>query len=317
MARSTDPDTAFAQARKYIRGGKHAKAIALLTALSRHGYDQPKVLETLAVAHSMSGEYEVAVDSLEAAIVQSPDRTSAYVNLGAVYNRLGQYDRAIDRLNQAIRIDWRCVEAYYNLGISYRRMKDYGQAKAMFQEAIRLRPDMLDAWHNLATVFLETSNAPMAASWFRKVLKQKPDHAKAKKGLRAAEARLQELDRSPERSAGDGHGPPATDKAEPSQVPVSRPLKTLSYQDRITIRSCGMEIEQATGRLLEWFLTDGESLLQGLRRQLSSGIKRNKATFQFCDEMRSGSEAESVMAAKLEQAVVKLDDYQNRYLQDG
>lgn len=310
MSRTVDADTAFTQARKFIREGKSSEAIKLLTALKQQGYDKPKVLETLAVAHSMLGEYEMAVETLEAAIVKSPGRASSYVNLGAVYNRLGQYDLAIERLDQATRIDWRCVEAYYNLGISYRNLKDYSQAKAMFQEAIRLRPEMVDAWHNLAAVFLETSNAQLAASWFRKVLKQKPDHAKAKKGLRAAEAQLNQLDNP----LAQIEAAPADNEESVLSVANTQPMKKLSHQDRVTIKSSGMEIEQETARLLEWFQTHGDALLHGLRRQLSIGIQRKKSSVDFCHELQAGMTAESSQAEKLDDAINRLSEFQDRYL---
>lgn len=312
MEQSLKPDAVFSKARELIRKRDYQKAISLLTALTSNGHDQPKVLETLAVAHSMQGEHELASDTLEAALRKSPGRKSTLVNLGAVSNRLRNYDTAVDYLHQAIKADWRCAEAYFNLGISYSGMKNYTEAKSMFQEAIRLQPEMVDAWLNLAVVFLETSNAQLAASWFRKVLERKPDHAKARKGLRVAESQLkQQCD--PLHAFSDA---PAEQTAQPAP-PAPNAIRNISLLDRSAIQSSGFEIAQEIERVLEWFQNESDSLLHEIRKQVSSGIRKNHQTRKFMSEYSSQLDSQIERTDRLDESVQRMREYCQRYVQEN
>ncbi len=310
MKDATNVEMACSKARQLIRKRKHVEAISLLSSLTATGSNQPKVLETLAVAHSMAGEFEFAAEALENALRISPDRTSASVNLGAVYNRLGRHDDAIDRLNQAVKMDWKCVEAFYNLGIAHRKKKNYNAAKMMFQEAVRLRPEMVDAWLQLGSVFLDTSNAQLAASWFRKVLTRKPDHEKARKGLRAAEAQLRKTNAA-------RIGTLTAVASDPQNAPPINRLKKLSLQDRSTIQSSSMEIEQATNLLLEWFQTESDSLLHNMRRQIVRGLRPDRNTEEFCATLSSQLEIQVQKAKQLDQAVARMREYHQRYVEEN
>ena len=306
---STDAEAAYSKSRQLIRQRKYTEAVTLLTRLASVGFSRSKVLETLAVAHSMLGEFELAAEALEQVLKISPERTSASVNLGAVYNRLKRHDDALVQLNHALKTNWKCVEAYYNLGIAYRKKKNYGDARMMFQEAVRLRPEMTDGWLQLGTVLLETSNAQLAASSFRKVLARKPDHEKARSGLRAAETLLR-------KAAGTTTGSPKpVDLAAQPTPPVNRPKK-LSLQDRSTIQSSGMEIEQAINHLLEWFQTESDALLHGIRRQISGGIRPGKSITDFCANLSSELENQSKKASQLDRTVGWIREYHQRYV-DG
>lgn len=311
MSRATDAETAFSKARRLVRSGDYSTAVELLTKLIDAGHNEPKVLETLAVAHSLLGEFELAAETLETSLSQAPDRTSTNVNLGAVYNRLGRHDDAIDRLNQAVKSDWKCVEAYYNLGIAHRKKKSFNDAKMMFQEAVRLRPEMVDAWLQLGVVFLETSNAQLAASSFRKVLSRKPDHEKARKGLRTAESQLRKTNDKVKEAL-----QAVSVSQSPEQPPVNR-LKKLSLQDQSTIQSSSQEIEQAIQKLLDWFQAESDSLLHRLRKQIARGIRQNQDTTEFCATLTSQLKLQSEKASRIHTAVGRLRDYHERYVQES
>lgn len=260
-------------ARQCLKKGDHEQAIRLLSLLEREGHDSPKVLEALAVAQSLAGEHEVALETLERCLQKEPERVSTLVNLGAVSNRMHDYRGAIGWLNQAIRVDWRSAESYYNLGVAWLRLKDFGQAKQMLQEAIRLQPSMVEAWYNLGLVFLKSGNYQLAASWFRKVLGEKPRHEKARRGLNEAESQLQ-ANASPATfldSLGPQHAAEQTGESHRRQ---------LSHHDLESLRSCGMEIDEAAKHLNEWFEAPAEDLVRQLRRQITS-IRPTKQFLEF------------------------------------
>ncbi|MBI1310743.1 tetratricopeptide repeat protein [bacterium] len=292
----------FARARQCLKKGDLDQAIRLLSVLEHEGHNAPKVLEALAVAQSLTGEHEVAIETLERCLQKQPDRISTLVNLGAVCNRMHDYRRAIEWLNQAIRIDWRSTEAYYNLGVAWLKLKDFGQAKQMLQEAIRLQPDMIEAWYNLGLVFQKSGNVQLAASWYRKVLAEKPRHEKARRGLKEAEACLEEI-----------HSPASfLDRLGPQEAEsIAADRRPLTHHDLESLRSCGLEIGEAAKQLGEWFDAPAESLVRQVRRQITS-IRASKACFDFRNDLAIELASANTLLRRLEAACERLQRQQSQ-----
>jgi len=298
MGETQTAQQVFARARQCLKKGDHRQAIRLLTVLENEGLDSPKVLEALAVAQSLAGEHELAIETLERCLQKRPDRISTLVNLGAVCNRLHDYRRAIEWLNQAIRIDWRSAESYYNLGVAWLKLKDFGQAKQMLQEAIRLQPAMIEAWYNLGLVFQKSGNFQLAASWYRKVLGEKPKHDKARRGLREVESRLEET--SNPVAFLNGLGPQAV-----KPLPSDSECRPLSHHDLESLRSCGQEIGEAARSLGEWFDSPADSLVRQLRKQIT-GIRPTKAFLDFRSSVSTDLATASALSRRLENAYDRL-----------
>ncbi len=302
MSESQTPLQVFTKARHCLKRGDHDQAIRLLSLLEREGHDSPKVLEALAVAQSLAGEHEVAIETLERCLQKEPERISTLVNLGAVSNRMHDYRGAISWLNRAILIDWRSAESYYNMGVAWLKLKDFGQAKQMLQEAIRQQPAMIEAWYNLGLVFLKSGNYQLAASWFRKVLGEKPRHEKARRGLNESESQLQET-ASPA-SFLDRLGP-----QHAAEQPGESHRRPLSHHDLESLRSCGMEIDEAAKHLNEWFEASAEDLVRELRRRISS-IRASQQFMDFRDKVATELAQADALSRRLQTAHNRLQSMQ-------
>lgn len=62
----------------------------------------------------------------------------------------GDYNNAINRLEASIDLDNTIFETHYNLGIAYTQAERYPEAVDTLKSAIKLRPEFADAYYSLA-----------------------------------------------------------------------------------------------------------------------------------------------------------------------
>ena len=66
----------------------------------------------------------------------------------------GDYDSAINRLQASLDLDATLYQTYYNLGIAQTKAKKYPEAIATFEAGIKVKPDFKDFYYSLATAQL-------------------------------------------------------------------------------------------------------------------------------------------------------------------
>jgi tetratricopeptide (TPR) repeat protein len=62
----------------------------------------------------------------------------------------GDFNNAINRLEASIDLDNTIFETHYNLGIAYTQAEKYPQAVETFKNATKLKPDFADTYYSLA-----------------------------------------------------------------------------------------------------------------------------------------------------------------------
>ena len=62
----------------------------------------------------------------------------------------GDYEAAINRLEASIDLDATMFETYYNLGIAATSAKNYPKAIEAFENGLRIKPDYSDFYYSLA-----------------------------------------------------------------------------------------------------------------------------------------------------------------------
>lgn len=98
-------------------------------------------------------------------------------------NRLkmaGQYQEAVQMLQAVIAEDPQCAPAYNNLGAIYYLCKDYQLAVAAYQSALDIKPNYLDAYYNLALAQTKCELHEEAMVTYRALLTLQPEHAGAR-----------------------------------------------------------------------------------------------------------------------------------------
>ncbi len=69
-------------------------------------------------------------------------RAEMHLRLGAMYAHQGEFDAAIEQLNAAVRLDPRSAEAHATLGAVFQARKDWESAEREFLRAIAIGPDV-------------------------------------------------------------------------------------------------------------------------------------------------------------------------------
>jgi tetratricopeptide (TPR) repeat protein len=111
-----------------IRAGQDS-ANRLATAFNNRG-----------VAHKFKGEYDLALEDYDQAILLKPSFANAYNNRGVLYRLKRDYDHAITDYDEAIWLDSNVPAFFYNRAIAYADKEDYGPAIADFDAVLRFNP---------------------------------------------------------------------------------------------------------------------------------------------------------------------------------
>ena len=70
-------------------------------------------------------------------------------NKAAEYMEKGQYELAMERLQASLELDNTMYETYYNLGIAAMNAKKYEQSIDAFKKVLELKPDSVNAYYSL------------------------------------------------------------------------------------------------------------------------------------------------------------------------
>ncbi|MDP6397167.1 MAG: tetratricopeptide repeat protein [Candidatus Marinimicrobia bacterium] len=132
------------------------------------------------------GDYDIAIQFYENAIVLKPDYADAYINLGVAYDEQENYDKAIEAYKKVIEIDPDYALAYYNLGLAYDEQDNYDKAIQSYEKAIEVDPDYAKAYNNLGLAYKKQDNYDKAIQSYEKAIEVDPDCAEAYINLRVA-----------------------------------------------------------------------------------------------------------------------------------
>ena len=80
-------------------------------------------------------------------------------NKAAEYMEKGDYDAAVNRLQASIDLDSTMYETYYNLGIAATNAKKYDVAIDALENGLKLRPDYADFYYSLGAAQYEYANS--------------------------------------------------------------------------------------------------------------------------------------------------------------
>ncbi|WP_222434873.1 tetratricopeptide repeat protein [Blastopirellula retiformator] len=110
----------------------------------------PEELVDLAAEYEDAGQFDAAVEALEAAAADLAESAELYFQLAELYYRSGKAELAIERYAAAIDLEPDFVEARSNLACTLVELEKLDEAIAQFQAAIAIYPDYFDAQYHLA-----------------------------------------------------------------------------------------------------------------------------------------------------------------------
>ena len=186
---SIKPDDSLAElgvARVWDRWGdyglayQHAERAVVLDPQSA------EALEALGRVHLHRNQIDQALSAFLSALVIKPQSASLLSNTGYLFLKRGDLIQARVFLERAVAADDSLVEAHNNLGIVLARMGETNQA---FSEFLTVN-DPAAAFNNLGVVYLDQKRWAEARDVFRRALLLDPGHKKARTNLAEAEAHV-------------------------------------------------------------------------------------------------------------------------------
>ena len=114
-------------------------------------------------------------------------------NKAAGYMEKGDYDAAINRLQASIDLDSTMYETYYNLGIAATKAKKYDIAIEAFENGLKLKPDFNNFYYSLAVAQSEAADDILDEDSSKKISKEEKLKAEEflKQALKNAEKYLE------------------------------------------------------------------------------------------------------------------------------
>ena len=159
------------------QAGQYALAIDFL---DRAILRQPELAQLHAkrgeVLHAL-GQYRDAIAAFDRALALTPDFPDACNSRGIAHHALGQFQAAIADFDHALALRQDFPEAFVNGGLALHALQQYPAAVACFDQAIRLRPDFAEAHSNRGNALHALQQYPAAVDSYDIAIRLKPDHA--------------------------------------------------------------------------------------------------------------------------------------------
>ena len=164
----------------YALAYQHAERAVLLDPTSA------EALEALGRVHLHRNQIDQALSAFLSAIEIKPDSASLLSNTGYLYLKRGDLSHARGYLERAVAADGSLVEARNNLGMVLARMDEPNAALTQFMAV----NEPAAAFNNLGVAYLEQKRWTVAREAFRRALALDPAHKKARLNLAEAEAHV-------------------------------------------------------------------------------------------------------------------------------
>lgn len=169
----------FEQAVGLLQAGKLVEAERILKRIDHALPSQPSIIYYLAIAASLQGKKESAINLYSRVIQLYPQFVEAYNNRGLDLNALGRCQEAADSFHMAIQIRPDFVEAHSNLGVVLNELGSYEEALASFLAVLQMLPNHVDALVNVSTSLLHMKRYAEAEQVLLKAVSVNPEDVTA------------------------------------------------------------------------------------------------------------------------------------------
>jgi len=119
----------------------------------RHNADQPAGSLQLGIFHLDRGDILSATRYFERAVAWDTNSAPSYHALAVALSLQGRNDEAVQELQIACRLAPRDAEFKFKLGLALNEVGKLDQARAALEEAVKLDPQFAQAWYNLGLAY--------------------------------------------------------------------------------------------------------------------------------------------------------------------
>jgi Flp pilus assembly protein TadD len=163
QAKPGDPDANYYLGHSLLRSGKPDEAATVFRHMLERDPQSGRALLGLGITEYNRGQYEKALDSLQAAEKLMPEDPLVHYYQGLAYHRLQSFEESRRRFSQAMTLspDLAPSARYYS-GVGYYRHGDLERARAEFEAVAQARPGTELA--RLAEEFLKLTREALPAA---------------------------------------------------------------------------------------------------------------------------------------------------------
>jgi arylsulfatase A-like enzyme/Flp pilus assembly protein TadD len=150
--------------------GDNPRAVRILKELIREKADYLTAYECLAAIYAQMSQYEEAVKTLEAALVEAPGDVHMKGLLGLYLSQGGNQEAAIKKLRAALETDPQDAELWTNLGVACWKSGRLDEAKESYLKALALDKNDAGLLNNLGTLALSQKDLDKAWDYFNRAV---------------------------------------------------------------------------------------------------------------------------------------------------
>jgi tetratricopeptide (TPR) repeat protein len=137
--------------------------------------EDPLYLAALALTAEKAGDMQIAMNSINQALLHWSNEPHWHAFAGKVAHSLGYLNNAIHSYEQAIQIDPNQASYYIELGKLYLESKSYNDSVRILEIATGLAPTSTEVWKNLAKAYAKMDLSVEAKEAFEKVFELEPN----------------------------------------------------------------------------------------------------------------------------------------------
>ncbi|MBN1796750.1 MAG: tetratricopeptide repeat protein [Sedimentisphaerales bacterium] len=155
--------------------GKYDKAVEKLAKAD----DCKEKFYYIALAKSHRGDYDKAIENLDAAAKAGADKLLVNLEKADVYRKAGNYERAQRQMKECSNFQGVSADFHYQQGRIMEKQGEYAQAVENYQKAIELNPNHADALFHLAYRCDLSGDEEAAIDYYKQAVSKQPVHVNA------------------------------------------------------------------------------------------------------------------------------------------
>jgi tetratricopeptide (TPR) repeat protein len=180
----------------YSSSGQHDKVVAALDAALQSNPDQPKLLETKALACLKLQRYADANQALAQILARDPENPQALVIQGALFIQTQQYTNALGPLNRALQQQPNNMPALINRAIALLQSGQLEAAEKDYLALLKYLPHLHRVHYGLGEIAFRRQNSAKAIEHYQEYLALAPTDTEE---AREVQQRLQQLKSAPKK----------------------------------------------------------------------------------------------------------------------
>ncbi|MFK8137817.1 MAG: tetratricopeptide repeat protein [Bdellovibrionales bacterium] len=128
---------------------------------------------TMAEAHSLNGNSDMAIEEFRLTLVYDPDSVKVHLRLSGEFLKKGFISEAIDHAEKVIRLDGENTDAHMLLGSLYSSLRMHDRAMEMYEAVLKFDPKNDEAMLYVGAIHVEQKTYKKAIRVFKKVTESK------------------------------------------------------------------------------------------------------------------------------------------------